>query len=365
MNARPILALLAMILPLAGGCGGEEAAPEPVLRPVRYVEAFSASGARARTFSGVARSGLESNLSFKVAGTVERVAVAPGDSVRSGQLIAQLDASDYRLQQQDAQAALTRAQAQERNARANYDRVQALYENNNASRTDLDAARTAHESAQAATRSAEARVELAGSQVADTRLVAPIAGAISAVAIETNENVRAGQVIAVLAAGSRMEVELGVPEALISRVTMGSPVTVTFDALPDRLFDGRVTEIGITTSDRLNTFPVTARLDAPDPSIRAGMAAEIRLSFESVSDDPRFFLPASAVGEDREGRFIFVIDRTADDRGTVRRTPVEVGELTTDGIEILNGLTDGDLVVTAGVSRIQNGQEVRVPADGS
>lgn len=365
MTARPLFALLALtgLIPL--GCGGEEAAPAPVLRPVRYTEALSASGARDRTFSGVARSGLESNLSFKVAGTVTRVAVAPGDSVRAGQLIVQLDDSDYQLQLQDAQAALTRAEAQERNARTNYERVQALYENNNASRNDLDAARTAHESAQAATRSAQARVDLARSQVSDTRLVAPVAGAIPAVSVEANENVRAGQVVAVLTAGSRMEVEIGVPEALIARISVGSPVVVSFDALPDRSFDGRVTEVGIATSDRLNTFPVTALLDQPDPAIRAGMAAEVRLNFEAASDDPRFFIPAAAVGEDREGRFVFVIERTSDEAGIVHRTAVGVGELTTDGIEILTGLSDGDLVVTAGVSRIQDGQEVRVPVGGS
>jgi len=357
-------ALVALIAVGATGCGSDEPEAQSAPRPVRYTEVLSASGARERTFSGLARAGVESNLSFKVAGTVQRVAVSPGDSVRAGQLIAELDASDYQLQLQDAQAALTRAEAQERNASSNYDRVQALYENNNASRNDLDAARTAHESAVAATRSAQARVELARSQVADTRLVAPVSGAVPSVAIETNENVRAGQVVAVLTSGSRMEVELGVPEMLIARVATGSAVVITFDALPGRTFNGRVTEVGIATSDRLNTFPVTARLDQPDPAIRAGMAAEVRLNFESGSADPRFFLPAAAVGEDREGRFVFVLEHTTGDRGTVHRTPVTVGELTTDGIEILSGLTDGDLVVIAGVSRIHDGQEVRVPTTG-
>ncbi|MBW2629927.1 MAG: hypothetical protein JRE45_20270, partial [Deltaproteobacteria bacterium] len=76
---------------------------------------------------------------------------------------------------------------------------------------------------------------------------------------------------------------------------------------------------------------------------------------------PKYALPVSAVGEDREGRFVFMLEKTDDGLGIVHRTPVEVGEILSDGIEILEGVKPGELVVTAGVSRIYDGLQVRVP----
>ncbi len=73
-------------------------------------------------------------------------------------------------------------------------------------------------------------------------------------------------------------------------------------------------------------------------------------------------MPSDAVGEDRQGRFVFVVERLTDEEGygIVRRKPVNVGELTADGLEIFEGLADGDLVVTAGISQISDGQKVKI-----
>ncbi|MFQ6114519.1 MAG: efflux RND transporter periplasmic adaptor subunit, partial [bacterium] len=130
-------------------CGGGEQKVEEIIRPVRYQQVYSTGGSRVRSFSGTARSGVESKLSFKVAGTVLEVPVKVGDKVRSGQLIARLDPKDYQLKVQQADASLARAKAEERNAKADYERIRALYENNNASKDDLDAARAGFESASA------------------------------------------------------------------------------------------------------------------------------------------------------------------------------------------------------------------------
>ena len=75
----------------------------------------------------------------------------------------------------------------------------------------------------------------------------------------------------------------------------------------------------------------------------------------------RLLVSPVAVGEDREGRFVFVLEPQAEEgTGLVRRRDVSVGELTGDGLEILSGLEDGELVVTAGVRRLSDGEEVKV-----
>ena len=341
-------------------CSKEESSPEPIIRPVRYIQVFSSGGRQVRTFSGVAQAGVESKLSFKVAGTIKRLAVNVGDQVEAGRLIAELDAEDFRLQVQEAEASLTQAQAQERNASASYERVRDLYANRNASKQDLDQARSAYESAVASVESMDKRLELARRRFGYTRLKAPVGGSIASCPVETNENVQSGQTIVLLTSGSDLEVKVGIPEVIIAGVEEGSAVTVTFDALPGKEFSGTVTEVGIATTEMAPTYPVTVRLNRTDPDIRPGMAANVAFTFQAKGSKERFIIPPVAVGEDRQGRFLFVLTPTEPGFGTVHRRPVTVGELTGRGIEILEGLTDGELVVIAGVSRIQDGLKVKV-----
>ena len=345
---------------LVMSCSKKQSAPEVVLRPVRTQQVFSSGGSRVRTFSGVARSGTESKISFKVTGTIERLAVSVGDRVAAGQLLAELDAEDYRLHVQDAEAARIQAKAQERNASASYDRVRGLYENRNASKQDLDAARAAHESAAAGVESAEKRLELARRQFSYTRLSAPLDASVADVPVEVNENVRIGQVIVLLTSGSNHEVVVAIPGVLIARIREGDAVTVAFDALPGKEFRALVTEVGVASTGAATTFPVTARLDDSDPDIRSGMAAEVAFRFASPREAERYYVPSVAVSEDRQSRFVFVVEPSGEQGiGVVKRKNVTVGELTDFGLEVLDGLSDGDFVVTAGVSKLVDSQQVR------
>jgi len=357
MHRAPLLVLLLAAASVA--CGQEEAPAEPVIRTVRYMAVSAAGAEQTRTFSGVARAGVESSLSFRVAGVVDRVAVVVGSRVTRGALIAQLDPIDYELRVKQAEAALSQARAQASNAGADLQRVRLLFENDNASRNDLDAATAGEVSARAQVDSAAQQLDLARRQVGYTRLTAPIAGAIAEVRVEENENVAPGQAIVVLAAGQQPEVELTVPEGLITGIADGDAVRVRFDALAGREFDGSVTEVGVVASALATTFPVIVRLqDAAD--VRPGMAADVTFTFRVGDGSPRFILPPAAVAEDRTGRFVFVAERAGGDLATARRRAVTVGSFTSGGLEILDGLSEGDLVITAGVSRIEDGREVRL-----
>lgn len=354
----------AAVLLALGGCA-DEPPPETTLRPVRSEQVFSSGAGRARSFSGTARAGQESRLSFKVSGTVELLEVNVGDRVVAGRLLARLDPQDYRLQLEDAEASLARMRAETRNAEASYARIRDLYENNNASLNDLDASRAGFESATAALESTEKKLEQARLQLSYTRLSAPTAGAIAQVPVEVNENVQPGQTVAVLSSEARPEVEIGMPEVFISRIREGQKVEVVFDAIGGRTFDATVTEVGIASTGLATTFPVKARLDRDEPQVLPGMAAEVLFRFDNEDGAERLEVPASAVGEDRAGRFVYVIEETESGLGRALRREVTVGGLTADGgLEILHGLVDGERVVTAGVSRIQDGLEVRLEGSG-
>jgi len=322
-------------------CGGEDQSEiAEFVRPVRSQHVFLTGSNQVRTFSGTAKAGLEAKLSFKVAGTIQRVFVKVGDKVRQRQVLAALDPRDYDLQMQRAEAALARAKASARSAAADYSRVRALYENRNASRNDLDKGRAAAESSRAEVASSTKELELARLQLGYTRLSAPAACYVASVPVEVNENVQA-----------------------IARVKKGSAVTATFDAIPGIQFSAIVTKVGVASGRTGTTFPVTVQLQRNVPGFRSGMAAEVTFRFEGRKGQARILVPPVAVGEDREGRFVFVVEEIEGGMGIVHRKPVTVGELTAEGLEILDGLVDGERVVTAGVRRLHDGRKVRLMDD--
>ncbi|UCG12230.1 MAG: efflux RND transporter periplasmic adaptor subunit, partial [Deltaproteobacteria bacterium] len=350
--------LLALLLLSCNG--SEKAEPQKVIRPVRYIQIFSTGGRQVRTFSGTAQAGVESKLSFKVNGTIQRLRVKVGDSVKSGQLIAELDPTDYQIKMQETEASLARAEAEARNATANFKRMRALYENKNVSRTDLDSARAAADSSQATVRSINKQLELARRQLGYTRLKAPTRCTVASVPVEVNENVTAGQAIVRVTCGSQIEVSTAIPEVFIADIQEGSPATVAFDSIPRASFPAVVTEVGVAATGLATTFPVIVKLKRTDPRIRPGMAASTTFEFGSTTERPRFVLPLHAIGEDRQGQFVFIVKPQGAKRGVVRRRTVKTGKLTAAGLEVIDGIKDGDLVVTAGVKRLQDDQEVKV-----
>lgn len=355
--SKPIIPILLVCLL---GCGEGERTTEEVVRPVRTLVVYGAGSTRQRTFSGTARAGVESQLSFKVAGLVEQVPVDVGQAVRAGALIARLEPTDYELQVQDTEALLAQARSQARNAQANYERIEALYENNNASRSDLDAALASKESAEAQVVSVEKRLELSQLQLSYTRLTAPFDGSIAAVSVEVNENVQAGQPVAMLTGGEVPEVEVTIPENLISAIREGDSVLVRFDAVPGTDFVARITEVGVTSTGFATTFPVKVRLLRADGRVRPGMAAEVEFTMSTRRARGAILVPPVAVSEDHQGRFVYVVVDSAGVGTVVRRREVTVGELTGEGLEIRDGLLDGDRVVIAGVSRLTQGQRVKL-----
>lgn len=346
---------------LLAACGEpERAEPEP-LRPVRATTVVVGSSARERVFSGTARPGTESRLSFKVRGTVEELAVEVGSAVAAGDLIGRLDERDYTLAIDAASASLRQAEAQLARANADRDRVEGLYENDNASIADVDGARAATRTADAAVASAQAALEQARLALAYTRLAAPADGAVAEVLVEPGENVGAGTPVVVLNSGTRAEVEAALPESVISAVRRGDLVRVAFDALPGRTFPAHVVQVGVATDRGAGTFTVTARLDDEVPGVRSGMAANVTFLVDGPESREVALVPSASVGEDRQGRrFVFVLRDEGGGTGRVEEREVEVGELTGAGFQVLAGLEGGELVVTAGVSKLADGMRVRV-----
>lgn len=363
--SKPILPLLLCALGTMTlvACKQAEEVSEPVLRPVKSITVSRASAERVREFSGTSKSTEEARLSFKVAGSVEKRHVKVGDVIRPGDVIAELDATPYELQSQQASANLASAQAAQRNAQADYQRLRTLYENNNASRNELDSARANAESTEAQVKANQKALEIADLNITYTKLISNNTCSIASVSVEANENVAAGQEIVRADCGNNLEVEIAVPESLIRGIVQDAPAEITFSSIPGRTFTGRVTEIAVAATGGGNTFPVTVRIDDEHPELRSGLAANIRISTLAASEPGQnvVLVPSHSVVEDNQGRHVFLLETTAEEGvGIVRRTPVEVGELTSAGLEITSGLNEGDRLITAGITVVIDGMKVKI-----
>ena len=366
-----VFVFLIMILP---SCGNEEKETfGEAIRPVKYGQVILSGDILSETFSGSAQSSKESKMSFKVSGTITSINVRVGDQVQKGALIAKIDQTDYSVQYQQSLANMKSVETQIQSARsqlinskATYERIEKLYENNSVSISEFEQAKSGYELAEAAynaslaqANASKKQVESAENQVKYSNLLAPFTGIISSVNVEENEIVGSGSPIATISATDNPEILVGIPEIFISKVSKGEMVQISFSALQNQVFEGTVYEVGYSSMGR-STYPVTIRIDSPSEEIRPGMAVDVKFNFGSNENEAqKIVTPAPSIGEDSNGHFVFILENGKENY-IVKKKNVQIGELTTEGFEILDGLNNGDLVATAGLSTLLDGMKVRL-----
>lgn len=346
----------------------EQTTAEIPLRSVKVAVVDVSDNMTVRTFSGTVSSTQETSLSFRVSGTVTEKNVSVSDRVQRGDVLARLDPAPFELEVQRTVASLAEARSNARNASLSYERTKRLYEAGNSSREDLDNAKTAADSALAQTASTAKALELAELDLKYTQLVSEGSCAIALTDLQVGENVQQGQQVIVANCGDGLEVDLGIPERFISQIVRGTNVSVSFPALPEASYVGIVDDVGISATSAGTTFPVTIALPLEaSEQVKAGLSAQVTFSLQASSrtlgSTSGFIIPTFAVGEDQSGRFVYVVDATDDGTGVVRRVDVTIGALQDNGLEVLSGLSAGQMVVTAGVSVLRDGLKVSLPND--
>ena len=356
-----------MILALAAvsvfaSCSPKEASDDaPKLRQVRFISVKNAQDTITRAFSGSLQSTNQTTYSFRVSGTIQNIAVRVGQTVARNTVLVELDPTDYELQVQRSKASLLEAQSGLRSARASYERTKRLYEAGNSSRSDLDNARAAAETADAGEQAAQKSLQIAERDLAYTRLQSQGECQIASIPVDTGENIAAGADVITATCGHGYEVKLDIPESVISHIERNMRVAIDFPAIPGKVFSGTVNEVGVSSVGGGTTFPVTVLVETKNnQDLKSGLSASVEFLLKSRSDSGQnaTVLPSFSVSEDQDGRFVFAIDITPENRWFVRRTPVKIGEILQEGIEVYEGVTPGMMVVTAGVSVLRDGLEV-------
>ncbi len=341
---RPILhPLAASLVLLAAGCSGRAAPapdPEPSLS-VRTAAVAHGPVSRPIRAAGVVAAKDERDLAFKVGGIVARVSVQEGETVKRGQVLASLDATEV--------AAGVR-QAREGLAKAERDRERAL------SLRAADAIpRASAEDAETAAAVARAAVEAAESTLRGATLVAPDDGWVDRRMAEPGEVVAPGRpILRVSGRGRGFVVRGSVSDSDVLGLSNGDAATVTLDARPGQPIRGRIAEIARSANRGTGGYEVEIRLDPGGAgALLAGLTAKVEIS-RTVPAAGAVPLAAVQDGDGSSGA-VYVVDE-----GRARRVPVRIAFLQ-GGLAVLAAGIDGvDRVVTDGASRLADGTLVHI-----
>ena len=364
MRYQSLLAALTAVW-LISGCDDSDDTAATVEKEPRLVRAVQIGGTDVlgqRSFTGRARAARETALAFRIPGRIVKREVNVGDLVSEGDVIARLDPSTYAADVARLEADLAAAEADAVAKQQQFDRVMKLVESGTYSDAKGDEARGASNSAAAVVQSVRAALQRARLDLSYTVLKAPYAGRIVSVYAEDFEAIRAQDAIARLLDTTTIEMVVEIPETLISVTPQVKTITVIFDALPDTELIATVKEIGTEASQTTRTYPVTLAMEQPEgAAILPGMAGTARArEVQSGVSDNGIVVPPSAIrpGISGDSFAVWVVDPGT---GTVALRPVSTGRVFSGGVQIENGISEGEWVVTAGVNSLVEGQKVRLP----
>jgi HlyD family secretion protein len=357
----------------------------------------------------------------KVIGKVAWIGVEKGDLVKEGQVIVRFEDAEYRAQLQQAQGSLedllaqlreletgsrpeeiareaanvAQAKADLENARVNLERVKGLFREEVVAHQELDNAQARYDAQNAKVEALNkayelvrigprqeqieamrGRVQQARGEVAlrqtyldSTVIRAPITGTILERAVEKGELVTTmfvgergakGYVVS-MADLNDLQVELDISQDDFAKLSMGQKVIVTTDAFPDRKYEGEIAEMSPEANRQKATVQVKVQVLKPDSFLRPEMNARAAFLAKEVPKDqttassPKIVIPSSAIRDKSGSKSIFIIFE-----GKATERPVKVGNPTSKGVEVADGLIGGEEIVLNPPSSLKDGDRVSV-----
>ena len=337
-----------------------ETARVQVLTPTQASTVLTATGytyARSRAAVGA-----------KIIGRVVELPVDEGDSIAAGDIIAVLDSEDLQASVRLAEASLNEARARLADAERELVRQAELVEDQLTSQALYDTAITQRDVAVAQVGTAEARLNAAQAQLDYTVVRAPIDGVVIERNIEVGEMVAPGGFTSQQSTGSivriadpsSLEVEADINESYIARLQLGQRASIRVDAVPDFEYGGSLRQIVPTADRQRAVVQVKVSIDNIDARLVPDMSCTVTFLEEGVDETelvqpPKLLVPEAAVQYAGNATFLFRVD---DD--VLHRTRVQLGEASDGRVEILEGVSGGETVVSREVASLEDGQRVRI-----
>ena len=283
-------------------------------------------------------------IAAQVAGRIDNLAVAEGDFVKAGQVIAEIDPRPFNDQKRQAAAGVSNAKAALENAKLNLDRTERLFQRGIAAGKEVEDARAEQASAAAALEQASAALNTAERDLSRTHVTSPISGQVVKRLASVGEQVdgTAAQPVAQVANLDHVEVAAAVPAEHLGRIKIGQPVTVMSAAYGDQAFPGEIIAMAPSVDAATNTTLARIRMANPGRLLKIGMfvQATVGLSLHQGA----LTVPPSAISKGEENAAVYVVAGE-----TATRTPVTLGIETTAAVEVLDGVKEGQKILTSAV----------------
>ena len=343
-------ALFILAVTALGGCSKEEA---PVQKPpvVRTQQADKAS-LSAESYSGTVRGRYETNLSFQVGGQILSRNIDAGSRVKAGDTLMVIDARDAVQKANAGDAQVSQARAQLNLAQSNLARYTELYHQEVVPKATLDQYQTNYDAAFANYQAALAQSAQGHNVLSYTNLAAGADGVISSISAEEGQVVAAGQTVAVLVQTDELEVEIAVPEDRVASLQPGQEADVTFWAFKGSA-KGVVREISPAADNASRTYKVRVSIPNPPQEMQLGMTASVSFADAGAAEKAEVELPLTAIYQTEDQPQVWLVED-----GKVHLKNITVKRFGSSTV-MVEGLSPSDIVVTAGVHKLREGQEVR------
>lgn len=294
-----------------------------------------------RTFPGKITASKDVNLSFRVAGVIEGINIKEGQLVRKNEVVATMDSRDYQIQLNATQAEYTAIKAEA-------ERVIALYKEESISENDYDKAVNG-------LKAITAKLAAHTNALEDTKLKAPFEGYIQKINFNSGEAVSAGMPVIAFISSSTPEVKINIPTSEYIQRNELLAATATIDLYPNMMF--ALKSLGTTHKANINHLYETRFAIQPldGVALTPGMNVMVTLNYENKNAANEVEIPFSAVYERGGYSFVWLIER-----GKATQREVVVTKIKSDGNVLIGaGIKNGDVVITAGLQSLKEGQEVK------
>ena len=326
----------------AAGCGnsGNKEAQQTAAEVVKENPVVSVEQVHVRevpqiaTYTSTVQAYVKNNIAPQMTGRITKINAEIGDFVKKGQILAEID-----------KAQLLQAQLQLQNKEVELQRLKSLYEAGGLSKSDLDAIELAYNVA-------KTQVD---NLMENTILRSPIDGVVTARNYDAGDLYGMSAPIYTVEQIVPVKLLVGISESDYTKVKKGDAIEITADAIPGKVFYGKVEKIYPTIDPATRTFTVEVVVDNKYKTLRPGMFARVAVNFGSNNN---VVVPDVAVVKQQGSgeRFVYVLNED----GTVTYQKVVLGRRMGAEYEVLEGLQDGAKIVTGGQIRLKDGVKVTV-----
>lgn len=331
-------------------------APESIVK-VRTITIGNTTDKQGATYSGEVRGRYESQLAFQVSGKISKRYVELGTLVNAGDVLMEIDAKDIQQTVNNNTAQVAAAQSQLKLAESNLNRYRQLLEQSAVSQAQYDQYVNAYNVAVAALQQASAQYTQGINQMGYSLLRVDKPGVVSSIAAEAGQVVSAGQTVITIVPTGELEVEINVPENRMEDIHKAEQIQASFWALPNIIVNGQIREIAPMADQTTRTFKVRIHLMNPPEQIRLGMTASIQINVRTSLQT--IAIPLAAIYQDgNTPTSVWVVKNNQ-----LILQAVTIGNFGRETVEVLSGLEPGDCIVTAGVHKLHEGQNVNTGGD--